>query len=326
VQLTDELGPESQEALIPVDVRTLNKCAAAMCDLYQFTSHRGYVLFLAKDAPFAEELRSELRESRVRRLYIRPEEGHMYAAYLIDRLQHLGDGPEASAQEQAEVAFQAAHFLTDRLFIEPTHDVYAGIRHTVEETAEMMLRDSRVAGAMMGLTRLGTYMYDHSVNVAVFGSALAMSLNPDPYWLRSVSLGMYVHDVGKIRIPREILTMSGRFAAAQWALMKQHPGLGLVVLRSFGEDDPVVRSIVVQHHERADGSGYPRGLTGDQIVLEAKLCAAADVFDALTTARPYREPVTTYAAIDIMMKEMRQEFDRAIFERFIRLFDRSFRE
>lgn len=326
MQLTGELGPESPEVMIPVDVRTLNECGAAMCDLYQFTSHRGYVLFLSKAAPFAEEMRGQLTQSRVRRLYIRPDEAQVYAAYLLNRLRRISEDPDASVAEQAEVAFQAAQFLTDRLFIEPEAHVFKGIRSTVEATAEMMLQDSRVAGAMMGLTRLGTYVYDHSVNVAVFGSALAMSLNPDPYWLRSVSLGLYVHDVGKIRLPREVLTMPGQFAAAQWALMKQHPGLGLVVLRSFEEDDPIVRSIVVQHHERADGSGYPRGLKGAQISLEAKICAAADVFDALTTARPYKDPITTFAAIDKMIREMHQEFDRPIFERFILLFDRSFRQ
>lgn len=319
-------GLFATESFVPVDLRSLGDCDVAMCDLYRFTSQHGYVLFLSKHAEFADHLRDQLIMAKARRLYIRAEEASEYSHYMTDRVRRFADAPDADSKERAEVAYQAVHFLVDRLLDAPTPESYEQLVEGVTATVYMALQDPTVAYALLAHTRQGSYMYSHTVNVGVYGTALALQLNQDDDWLNSVAVGLFAHDIGKTKIPAEVLAWPGPFSAAHWALMKQHPGLGLVILNALGQHDPIVRSIVVQHHERNDGSGYPKGLMGPKISYEAKICAMADTFDALTSKRSYRDTATTFEALDTMIKEMGDEFDREMLASFVKLFRRESRQ
>jgi putative two-component system response regulator len=127
-----------------------------------------------------------------------------------------------------------------------------------------------------------------------------------------------MHDVGKIGIPDSILQKPGPLDPDEWKIMQSHATIGAEII---GEHDTgmlgLARNIALTHHEKWDGSGYPKGLAGAQIPLEGRICAIADVFDALTSVRPYKKAWTEEAAVEFLVQQKGKHFDPALVELFI---------
>ncbi|HEX5387933.1 MAG TPA: HD domain-containing phosphohydrolase [Gemmatimonadales bacterium] len=144
-----------------------------------------------------------------------------------------------------------------------------------------------------------TYTHGHCERVADYGAAVAGALGLDDGVVTTIRLGAYLHDLGKVRIPHEILNKPGRLTDVEFGVMKKHPewGLELVADIEFPWDiKPIIRS----HHEKYDGSGYPDGLVGDAIPLGAQVICVVDVYDALTTTRSYRAAMSKEEALGRM--------------------------
>jgi putative nucleotidyltransferase with HDIG domain len=159
------------------------------------------------------------------------------------------------------------------------------------------------------------YTQGHCERVAFFACVLADSMGMDArslFWFR---LGALLHDIGKIIVPTEVLNKAGPLTAEEWAMMKRHPeaGLELVADIDFPGD---VRSVIRNHHERWDGTGYPDGLAGDQIPFAARILCVADVYDALTTARSYRDSLSHARAAE-EMRASKGQFDPQLLEAFL---------
>jgi putative two-component system response regulator len=159
----------------------------------------------------------------------------------------------------------------------------------------------------------------HCQRLAAYGSLLGRHLQLSEDDVAALARGGYLHDIGKVGIPDAILLKPGRLTSAEYDVMKQHASIGDRLcgeLRSLRRVRPIVR----HHHERIDGSGYPDGLRGDTIPLLAQITGIVDVFDALTTSRPYKKALTIAEACD----ELRQEVSRGwrrrdLVDAFIRL-------
>jgi putative two-component system response regulator len=146
------------------------------------------------------------------------------------------------------------------------------------------------------------YTEGHCERLAEYATALGAALGLSDFDLDTLNRGAALHDVGKIGVPDSVLLKPARLDADELALMRQHPVIGdglCRTVRSLERVRPIVRS----HHERMDGRGYPDGLSGDQIPLLAQIVGVVDVFDALTTNRPYRKSMTIQAAYDIMLAD-----------------------
>jgi putative nucleotidyltransferase with HDIG domain len=159
------------------------------------------------------------------------------------------------------------------------------------------------------------YTQGHCERVAFFACVLADSTGMDSrslFWFR---LGALLHDIGKIIVPSEVLNKGGGLSQEEWAIMKRHPeaGLELVADIDFPGD---VRAIIRNHHERWDGSGYPDGLAGEEIPFAARILCVADVYDALTTARSYRDSLSHERAIE-EMRASKGQFDPQLLETFL---------
>jgi len=139
----------------------------------------------------------------------------------------------------------------------------------------------------------------HSERVAAYATEVATAVGLGRAEVHMVRLGAYLHDVGKLRVPREILRKPGRLTDEEFAVVRNHPVWGLELLE--GAPLPAeVRCTVRWHHEKADGSGYPDGLWGDAIPLQASIVGIADVYDALTSSRSYRPAMTSAGALALM--------------------------
>jgi putative nucleotidyltransferase with HDIG domain len=159
------------------------------------------------------------------------------------------------------------------------------------------------------------YTQGHCERVAFFACVLADSMGMDSrslFWFR---LGALLHDIGKIIVPTEVLNKAGNLTAEEWAIMKRHPEAGLELVGDI--DFPgEVRSVIRNHHERWDGTGYPDGLAGEDIPFAARILCVADVYDALTTARSYRDSMSHARAAE-EMRSSQGQFDPQLLGTFL---------
>jgi putative two-component system response regulator len=146
------------------------------------------------------------------------------------------------------------------------------------------------------------YTEGHCQRLAEYATVLGTALKLRPDEIDTLNRGAALHDVGKIALPDAVLLKPGRLDSEELLLMRRHPVVGDNLCRTIKSLDRV-RPIVRSHHERQDGRGYPDGLKGDEIPLLAQIVAVVDVFDALTTNRPYRTAMTVKAAYDIMLTD-----------------------
>ncbi len=158
------------------------------------------------------------------------------------------------------------------------------------------------------------YTADHCERLQRLSYATGKELGLDAGHLYNLDFGAYLHDVGKVRVPTEILTKPGKLTDEEWVVIKRHPSYGREMLeptfmRTAG-------TIVEQHHERLDGSGYPYGLAGDDVLIESYIVAVADTYDAMTTDRPYRKGLPAQEAFDELERLQSVQFPRDVVRAF----------
>ncbi len=187
----------------------------------------------------------------------------------------------------------------------------------VEEISNSVLRNP---GALISLARLKTaddYTYLHSVAVCALMIALARQLGLDEQQTREAGMGGLLHDLGKAAMPSAVLNKPGKLTDEEFALIKTHPEAGHRMLLEGRSVSETIRDICLHHHEKFDGSGYPAGLKGEQISLMARMGAVCDVYDAITSNRPYKAGWDPAESIK-RMAEWQGHFDPAVFQAFVR--------
>ncbi|MEA2693006.1 MAG: hypothetical protein QOJ16_2393, partial [Acidobacteriota bacterium] len=159
----------------------------------------------------------------------------------------------------------------------------------------------------------------HSFRVAHYAVALARNMGVNGEQLKAIEWGALLHDVGKMVVPDDILRKSGPLTDDEWHIMRQHPNWGFDMLAEVGFLQKPALEIVYSHHERWDGKGYPRGLAGEDIPLAARIFAAVDAYDAITSDRPYRRAHSHQAAIAELQRVSGQQLDPRVVVAFSRI-------
>jgi len=161
----------------------------------------------------------------------------------------------------------------------------------------------------------------HILRVANYSALFAEEIGLDSALVEKIRLYAPLHDVGKVGVPDKILKKKGLFTAEEYDEMKKHTTFGFELLK-VAQAESVARNIALSHHERMDGSGYPNGLKGDQIPVEAKIVAVADVFDATTNDRCYKEGKPPSLALKLISEDLAHQFDPSVVEVFAMHFDK----
>ena len=198
---------------------------------------------------------------------------------------------------------------------------------TLYEHKEARIRELRETyhGILLILRHLiakDPYTEHHSYRVSVYAAKLAGALGLNADRVEDVRAAAMLHDIGKLGVSRSILYKAARLTADEFEAMKQHVDRGAELLQPVGGALRRVIPIVLAHHDKFDGSGY-HSTRGEEIPLEARIIAVADVYDALTSDRPYRKALATFEARDIIMKGSGAEFDPAVVDAFTRLSQRG---
>lgn len=232
------------------------------------------------------------------------------------------DRPCSFEQEicRAQELLRQSKLTVSRMF----QDAQAG--RTVKTTKVAALVDqvamsmARNQAALLSITRLKSrheYTYMHSVAVCTLMINLARALRLDEALVHDIGMAGLLHDVGKMAMPVAILDKPGRLTDEEFALIRDHPARGAALLVRARALPPIAIDVCLHHHEKYDGSGYPDGLAGDRISLYARMAAVCDVYDAVTSARAYKEAWSPGEALE-RMAGWTGHFDPVIFEAFVR--------
>jgi putative two-component system response regulator len=165
----------------------------------------------------------------------------------------------------------------------------------------------------------------HIERVSHYCRLLAEALHLTPSEVDTFFYASPMHDVGKVGVPESVLLKPGKLDSEEWDVMKQHTVIGSQILT--GSSSELIQAgevIALSHHEKWDGSGYPRGLKGDEIPIFGRICAVADVFDALSSKRPYKKAFSTEETIGTMKESGETHFDPQVFEVFLKNLDAIF--
>jgi HD-GYP domain-containing protein (c-di-GMP phosphodiesterase class II) len=234
-------------------------------------------------------------------------------------------GPIASLQDELVQATRIVQQARGAM-----HDLFQDVRlgkaidaeHCLPLVDDITQSVSRHPGAFVSLVRLKTsddYTYMHSVAVCALMVSLARQLGLNDDDTREAGLAGLVHDLGKAAMPLEVLNKPGKLTDAEYAVMKAHPAEGhrmLVEARGVG---PVPLDVCLHHHEKVNGTGYPKGLKGDEISLFAKMGAVCDVYDAITSNRPYKAGWDPAESLQKMAQWAKEgHFDERVFQGFVK--------
>jgi HD-GYP domain-containing protein (c-di-GMP phosphodiesterase class II) len=280
-----------------------------------------YRLFAAQGALFTTEHYRTFGKSGVK-IYILAEDKIKADEVLESQLADVLLDPEVSQKVKVEIMYDAS--------MKSVRDVFQGTNqktlHEVEKLSKnivkTILSNRRVMDDLIDISSHDHYTYTHSVKVGIYGISLAINLFQDKvneHRMTELSTAFFLHDIGMAKVPQRILDKQDALTTSEWDVIRQHPlwGHDRLLRANYLSDEAV--SVVLYHHERFDRKGYPFKKAGDEIPLYARICAIADTFESLTSARPFRQPRTPFEALRIMQTEMAKEFDPELFRAFIML-------
>lgn len=232
-------------------------------------------------------------------------------------------------EDELPQQFSAIHFETE---YDKTLQIIDNAFATLRFCGELPLAEMQqsVVGAVLQMTemvgaiqhlhsmrRLGEYTIHHSVGVSVICGVLGKWLGYEGTALRDIILAGLLHDIGKTQIPEALITKPEKLTAEEMAQMKQHSALAIELLRKAETATMDVVLAILQHHERMDGSGYPNGLSGDKIHPYARILAVADLYDAVTSDRPFQQKTSPFGAARLIAGDMYDKLDTATSATFL---------
>lgn len=210
---------------------------------------------------------------------------------------------------------------------DPKADNIQAVKSGVYDIVDVILDEEETASQLISMTEHDTYTYTHSVNVGMLSIMLARRvLDLEEHDLRELGAGFFLHDLGKVRVDPAIINKRGRLAKDEMEQMRKHPLFGYQILKGNKQLSEEIGHIVMHHHERVDGKGYPQGLARDEIHIYARICSIADVYDALTSKRSYKKSLKPFNALVVMRNEMLGHIQKDIFEHLVLMLHGSIRE
>jgi len=311
---------DEPEEFCPVDLDGLVDDTLLDFNLYLAAGPGRFVFYRSRRLAFTPIHRQRLLDNAVRILYIRTAERQQYLTYLEHNLGQVLSNPAVAQPKKAKLLYLVSQTVMQDTLEQPrSKTIVPRTRQLAERTVDFVLHSDRAMGQLARIMSVDYYTYTHSINVCVFGVALARQIGIDPTDLKAYATGALLHDLGKTQIDKELIKRAGPLSEPEMAVMRQHVIIGEQILTQHHSIEGLSMVPVSQHHERLDGTGYPRQLGGDRLHLFGRITAIADTFDAMTSKRSYQRALTAYEALDLMRDRLKAQFDQDLLEQFIRL-------
>ncbi len=278
-----------------------------------------FVLYCERSIPFTRAARKRLETNRVEQLYVKSAERKEYHHYLAGHLEAILRDPKLTVREKSEILYDSAQAVVeDVLSTPPSRTSVDRGKEVVQQTIGFMTSEGFMLEHLLRTISCDYYLYTHSVNVLAYSIALAIHAGfRNTTMLRDTANGALLHDIGKSAIDTRILNKQSALTASEWELLQGHPSKGHSQLRELGSIGDIALDVVLHHHERLDGGGYPDGLKDSEIQPYVRIVTIADVFDALTSDRYHQQRKSTFEALSVMSQEMRGALDPDLLRAFV---------
>jgi HD-GYP domain-containing protein (c-di-GMP phosphodiesterase class II) len=275
------------------------------------TDGNGFRLYASPQVRFAELHRRRLKEHSVKFVYIRIADHNRFRKQTEARLHEIAVDPAIAVAQRASIVYDTSKELINELLAEPTVASVPALQQVSRSVTSMVVKDQTAFSHLFAASHHDFYTATHLINVATWMVPLAYELgHHDPDLLGVVCQAGILHDMGKLSISERVLNKKGKLGEEEWAAIRRHPELGVEYLTKFGKLDPLIARVTLEHHERLDGSGYPRGLKGGDIHEISKLCAVVDSFDAMTAFRPFKKrTLSPTEALELIASETPAKYD-----------------
>ncbi|MHB9028510.1 MAG: HD-GYP domain-containing protein [Candidatus Latescibacterota bacterium] len=311
-------------AFLPIDRLTIRPETVQTFDIYFRSGESNLVLYCAGGEKVADEMCGKIREHGIEKLFIFKKDWNQYHVYVEENLDTILADSSLVPPRKALVSYGAMAFIAEQLFRSPRAEFIRRYKKAIMITLKHILHDDSALGSLIGLTTFDFSIYNHSINVGIFGMGLLKEIleKESGHNFGEIAAGFFLYDIGMCRVPPDVIHKKGPLSKAEWKCMRGHVEEGIQILEEHNMLTRESQTIISQHHERHDGSGYPRHLRGDAIHVYAIICSIADVFDGLTSYRPHRKERSSFDAMRIMKAELFKDFDPVYFEKFVRMFRR----
>ena len=222
--------------------------------------------------------------------------------------------------QRTRVSFECAADTLDKVFDSlrsGSQTDISTVQEAVNPLIEGVFRNQEAVAALLRLKESGEYRYHHGVSMAVWAAILGRHLGLHRDELEKLAVGCAMCDVGMTQLPPELLDQAENLSEQQLKIVRAHPTMGAELVSKSRDVDFEILAIIENHHERMDGSGYPRGIEGAAIPLLARIAGLVDTYDAMITARPYATARTSHEATQELLDSKGYQFQEALVEQFV---------
>ncbi len=307
---------------IPIRLKLIQPSSEREFDIYTMEGTKA-VLLLSKDSPLDKD--SPILKYNSNFIAFIPENQiRNFKAYISNNLDEILNDPKMTKQNKMYAMYISMLGNLEELVNSKNLKIYPKMSDNISRFIAHTINDTLAMSILLSFVKNDTHnLALHMFNVGVYASMLTKKLHDDlsVKKLTEIAKGYFLHDIGMLKIDRAILQKKGKYTEEEYNEIKKHPILGVEILRKeLKIFSPIIEKIILEHHERRDGSGYPFGKT--EINEFARICSMADIFDAITSKRDYKDelPKTTFEALNENKEFFIKEFGRDKYETFIKCF------
>ena len=284
---------------------------------------KGRMFFLfARHGELTDFHKQRLREHNVETLYVHAEDIASYDEYIELNFSGLLQDDNVPLNDRSKMLYDYSIGLVKILMeceekILPTHEHREKLEFLTSNTFEYLARKKGAAKSIAGMLSHSHRTYNHCVNVSIYVMLVLVSLGYEKQKAKLIGTGSALHDIGKTKVPKDILDKPGRLTDEERLIINQHPADGLELCRNMRLDD-ISKDCIIHHHEKLDGSGYP---AQQRIIPEhVRIVTVADIYDALTSDRPYARPYNSFRALKIIIQDAEAgRLDKDICREFVKI-------
>lgn len=306
---------------MPINLSTIQVDTTVGCDLYLENRINGtiqYVLYCSRSSVIRLSIIEELQKHDVKKLFIRKGELKAYLLYAESNLKSIIRDDKVDVQVKTEMVYDVAKSIMIDIFGQPcSREQLLRSKAWITNVIDFAMTHEDVFSNIVNLISYDYTTYSHSVNVSIYGLLFAKYVGFERNELPAFTTGLLLHDIGKTQIEPDIVNKKGRLNNEEFARIKMHVELGAEMIIQADCFESTCLLPVVQHHEKCNGMGYPNGLFEGSIHKYGKMASILDVYDALTTRRPYSDARKPFSALTLMTDEMKGSFDTDLLKHFI---------
>ncbi len=279
-----------------------------------------YVLYATENERFTDRHRQALFDRAIDTIYVETAQVGDFQAYREKYLGCILNDESLPLEERNKIMVETSFDVMEGIFSKSMPMgidgvAFARVKHFTEESL-VLIKNKDSLKHIKNLLSHDYRSFSHSVQVFVYAATVLGNMGIPDDLIVQTSIGSLLHDIGKVAIDQSILQKTGPLTVAERRLVETHPvkGVGLCANQNLSS---AAMQCILAHHERMCGGGYPSGVKGEDIPLHVRAVTIADIYDALTTNRPYGEALCPYEALKVMRNEIEDHLDRDVFRAFV---------